>query len=996
MHFVLIAAALGLCASLTIDPPHDDAGGAGVRHFRQPQVAAQESPGPAVPDPPSFLDKAARALHIRDVLDQVVAAWRDCLAAEATVDGLRLHSRSPAESVLAVDINALWLDDLSTHVSYILLAHIMVNRGAFRLCSYFDEAGRSRLTVALAATLGWSLYTLATVTLYFAYHFFIIMASDGKLRPSYREQQYFAGLGVGILCRLYSTFLVFFFRSSSPGIAKQETYGLVDICAPSPEPRPVLRMLQVDHFQSPVAKHIVLFLHVSGWVVGTTCAVGMAACVHVALTRADLAEVAPSIRWSMAACALYIFSIVFTECARSVASSRKALKHWMPKVASTPGTPPPTATPVQQHTIERPRRALHRAHQHTVERVFRPLHRLLAADDDGKETPLESAGLAAASVSRLGPIMGILYLITWVRCLQLNPPYGFPLVPWMPQCLLFTAGALTIQTVSAFFAGFWGVEPADALGVVMTAENRVSCMLVHVSAGCVFFGLVPTIAKFYRELPAWSSGAGALHSALALSILYWSVQSLQWAAGTLLFFMGRGMPVKLIDDFRMAAFKVGACPGIIALTSTCWFRAYVLTDGHGSPQGWALDFMLSGSFFIVLETLPALLLALWRGGEPVDSRHPKLSYVISFVEAFSTTWLEFGVASVMFALLHLTPETATSTSRGGSIEHTLILICCILAVFLSMGKLIGMVVKIGIDDLNRSNVIGSNIFIGDMLVSLYDGYVALENVVIENPVTIQSKCFSDNIFFVEHIGLDVDTWQLIRSFGTHLNISHLGVRNLNFEFEMPVGRKSNLWHLLHDNDEPRQGTVQRAKAAADYCVSRTFPKCSAKMQQRAMEAEAARKEAEAAEAARKEEEAKNETTDDGAEGGLTFEMPSSLMLEDIRANTTIWGATIVLHIGDIVEDNLRMPANVDDTLRLIRMVSVFIGETVFRSFKAELALAARGSIRTAAQLANADWCGAERNFHGELQEVHHSMMGRLPRRRLTSAPHVQSGGRMGR
>ena len=265
----------------------------------------------------------------------------------------------------------------------------------------------------------------------------------------------------------------------------------------------------------------------------------------------------------------------------------------------------------------------------------------------------------------------------------------------------------------------------------------------------------------------------------------------------------------------------------------CRMRALQITNQAGNPPDWAQTAMLASIFATFSQAFCCLVLPLFTGeagttdedGNPQYDMRPLIgAYLISVVRYIALITLHAGVIAVSMAVFIMTPETCMVQNLGKKEEakelmHFVAYGCLlvVVALTLSSAKLVGTVVKLAIESVDRP-LLGVDITVGKAVLGLCRGYINIGNLVVHNPE--EQPWTSKYLVKIDRVLIKVNVGRAISSFGKEIEISAIGLEGVDVCFDLPgIGQKSNaqyvLDHIQHltGEDVPKAEEKEKPKEA---------------------------------------------------------------------------------------------------------------------------------------------------------------------------------------
>mmetsp|Transcript_804 Transcript_804/g.1982 ORF Transcript_804/g.1982 Transcript_804/m.1982 type:complete len:922 (+) Transcript_804:178-2943(+) len=734
-------------------------------------------------------------------------------------------------------VEDMWPDFIVACCTGVLLLQAVICNFALRTQLFFDEGGFSRLTRMCAASVGTAMYSLALCTYFISYHFYTWGVLGGTRIPGWAQRCMILSC-VGVELRYVAICLL---------IARRRVErSTIEELNPTGETHGVLWMASNYDFEEVWVPRTAVALNFCGHLLVDWGGFGVS--IGILAVPLDVNRVVPSVLCALFLCMVYLLSSFVLEHLRLLEALVVYLKdsRGEEKTSSIVGG------------------------------IVLSLGRALGVGqspvwDRHPEVGLMHAAHRAAAVVIKGPSLAVLYLITWLAG---NQPDSMP-VPLLRACVMATTCALFLETLAAAALPLFRTRPQLRALAELTA---------HLAAGGGFAGVIYLLESYFWKLP--SEGKLGLTAAMMLVLLFWVVHFFQWFFT--LAFGARSLPRTLAISLQTAHQKVAMCPMTAFLFVAFWLRAHTLASGAKSPQPWAQDLMMVSAIAKLVTILPLVFSVLSAGmedststldgdGHALDSRRPITSYMLVLTDSLAFCCFQIGTASIIVSPFLLTDE-AVATKTAGHDAGVAVLI--LFSVFLSLGKLLSLTVKLALESTQRLILPGLEVSIEQLAVSIAYGYVAVHGLRVSNPESGGMHWKSPNLLMIEHVQLKVETKALILSLGRELNIKKLKVFCLRINYEVPAGHSASnlwlLWSMVHSLTSPK-----RKKLLPDFgtCCHPFFNSPNVNQPQPV----------------------KEEVTRHVVK--VTSTVPDEVWLEDIGANFSVWGVPERLQLQDIRDEN---------------------------------------------------------------------------------------------
>eukprot|EP00928_Gymnodinium_smaydae_P040276 TRINITY_DN2733_c0_g2_i1.p1 TRINITY_DN2733_c0_g2~~TRINITY_DN2733_c0_g2_i1.p1 ORF type:complete len:962 (-),score=174.82 TRINITY_DN2733_c0_g2_i1:25-2874(-) len=482
-----------------------------------------------------------------------------------------------------------------------------------------------------------------------------------------------------------------------------------------------------------------------------------------------------------------------------------------------------------------------------------------------EESPVQQqmlhAAFAMTSCVRKAPMFAVFFLVSRMRALQLNPPYGMPPV-WMQCCFFAITAGLYIEVLAAAVVGATGKQYKGYYGVYLyTSESPVMHVVQHTCAIVTYFGLFPCVYGVYQmrdmagvwgEVGAVAPLSTTMKCVIVFSAVYFAVALGQTVALILQDVLKKhGEYTDMLrDTFVSAGISLGLAPMLCVLFVATRMRALQITQQMGAPPGWAQDCMLIAVFATCVQAFCCLVMPIFIGsackvdedGNPDYDLQPMIgAYAVTVVKYVALLALHGSVITVCVAVYVMTPETAHSGGRFiGSTKQLfegLGVTCLVFAIALlfSSAKVIGMAVKFAVESCDE-HLLGVDITIKSAALSIFKGYVSINQFKLHPPKEektfwrdsdgkLQSKLTgreceweADYIMKIRTIMVKLNLWRLFTSMGKEFEIENLSICGVHLKIEKPTkslsDMNSNIEYVLNFIEELGLMPVEEPKSAA--------------------------------------------------------------------------------------------------------------------------------------------------------------------------------------
>jgi len=325
---------------------------------------------------------------------------------------------------------------------------------------------------------------------------------------------------------------------------------------------------------------------------------------------------------------------------------------------------------------------------------------------------LRSASLSMTMSLHKAPMMSILFLMSRLRALQLDPPHGNSLFV-DKCCFLAMTVLLYIEGLVAAYIGGTGIEKVGYYRQRIFVSPAKSVNFArHILSGVGYSLWVPIIYNMIIRRNA--KGDLAPLSTTAVSVLLFVCLYLAVHGGTRFMKVWRDVArtrSKMMENTLVAVSQsITITPVFCALFVACRMRALQITVGQGNPQGWAQDCMMLCVCAVYIQTgcccvLPLLshqAAHLDSDGAPIhDARPLWIAFVITLVKYVSLLSLIIGICLIFVAICTITPKTAMGKPLHFS-DHWLcdIVICLgvvVISTLLAAPRVLKLAIMTGTD-----------------------------------------------------------------------------------------------------------------------------------------------------------------------------------------------------------------------------------------------------------------------------------------------------------
>jgi hypothetical protein len=454
---------------------------------------------------------------------------------------------------------------------------------------------------------------------------------------------------------------------------------------------------------------------------------------------------------------------------------------------------------------------------------------------DGQETAdaeaqgsLLGAALAMSAAVRKAPMLAVLFLAVRMRALQLDPPHGMP-PPHVQICFYTVAGAMCLEVLIAAYIGFTSADNVFYYGAHVFSATKAERTLQNICSGVIYCCLCPVVASIFE-------GRAVDGSVAPLSPTMWAV--LQLAGLFLLIEFGQWFTITFMDTdhttlrdtFLAAGVSITFAPLICVLFVACRMRALQITQQQGSPQSWAQDCMYLCVLATCIQVLCCLLMPVFTNAATVvdEQGHPDFdfrplfgAYVVSVIKYIALMCLHGGVIGVSIAIFTMTPETARSDQTSGFSNLRdlyrivgVLLVVVLFAMFISSAKVVGLVIKWGIESVDTV-LLGTEIEVAVAKLNICEGYVNVGGLKVYNPSPPSDlekgaahKWSSDYLMKVDKVLVKVNMWKLFTSLGKSFELQAIMLQGLDVNAEKPSFKGMTNLGLIVEHVEKQAQAVR--------------------------------------------------------------------------------------------------------------------------------------------------------------------------------------------
>lgn len=465
----------------------------------------------------------------------------------------------------------------------------------------------------------------------------------------------------------------------------------------------------------------------------------------------------------------------------------------------------------------------------------------IGAGEDGVNKALQAA-LSMSSVVRKAPMFAVLFLVSRMRALQLDPPLGLPPV-WMSCCFYGITGLMYVETLAAAAVGFTGKQTKAYYGVYVFHCEGVACHAVqHICALVTYLMLFPIAigvclmtdqTGLFAKPGEPSPLATTELCTLILEFLYFGIALGQTAVFAMEDLLKQEGFRQLQDTFVAAGISVSFAPLLCILFVATRMRALQITQQRGAPPGWAQDCMLICVFGTFVQAACCLVMPIFIGsackvdedGNPDYDLRPMIgAYAVTCVKYVALMCLHGSLFAICASVFLMTPETANSSGRfiqgGQALFRALggLLVVFALALLFSSAKVIGMAVKLAIESCDKV-FLGVDITVKHAALGVCKGYVHIRDFKVHQPEeeiiyernaqgllvgTSTGKELvwrEDYILKIKTILVKINLWRLVTTLGREFELENLSFVGIHANIEKPSAnlrkQDSNIEYLLN-------------------------------------------------------------------------------------------------------------------------------------------------------------------------------------------------------
>mmetsp|Transcript_46387 Transcript_46387/g.83932 ORF Transcript_46387/g.83932 Transcript_46387/m.83932 type:complete len:983 (+) Transcript_46387:43-2991(+) len=497
---------------------------------------------------------------------------------------------------------------------------------------------------------------------------------------------------------------------------------------------------------------------------------------------------------------------------------------------------------------------------------------------------LLNSALSMKWATRKVPQFSVLFLVSRMRALQLDPPYGMP-PPWMQMCFFTVTGCIFVEAFAAAFIGAFGTYKKGYYGVyVYQCKYHAVHVVRHLFAMITYLALFPIAVGVYMMKDQYGNPA-PLSTTMNCTLLFTAIYFTIAFGQTTTFFceetFGLDMPV-LQDTFIAAGIGMSFVPLLCILFVATRMRALQITQQQGDPPGWAQDCMLICVFATCVQALCCLVMPIFIGaavkgkkedtqadgtekpafkvdddGNPDYDLRPMIgAYAVTVTKFVAMFSLHGGVIAICVANFVMTPETANSGDRfikGGKqffegIAITLLVLC--MSLLFSSAKVVGLAVKFAIESCDEV-FLGVNITIRQAALSVCKGYVNIRDLKVHQPEketiyekqadgkvvkTVLDKPLNwkyDYVLKAKTVLVKINMWRLIRTLGKEFELENLNISGIHANVEKPTcdtkAKDSNVEYIVQHIESlglippPEAAAAEALKADKDKAAAAPAP-----------------------------------------------------------------------------------------------------------------------------------------------------------------------------
>lgn len=415
---------------------------------------------------------------------------------------------------------------------------------------------------------------------------------------------------------------------------------------------------------------------------------------------------------------------------------------------------------------------------------------------------LEKFALCASYPLEVTPMLTSLFLAERLRAAQM----GSDPQPWAQSCFWACACVLPLLSLLSGFIGMHAAEHIVYYGErLYEAESRTGLIIKHVLAACLYAATTTVfISIFMFEAPKNEHTAPfspTLRCMLQLACQFLTVYFLQWLCSLVKELFGwlggvepaKGSRLEIFQDTVIAAkASVQLCPMLSVLVLGCRMRALQISHNKGNPQNWAQDWISTMAFASLIQILCSLSLPIFTGIATKTDEDGNSTYDLQpLVAAYTVTFMKYMVLATIFgavffvglSMFLITPQKALETMAGSSYaamgaQALWLIVVFLVAGVISSAKVIGLAAKWSVESIDRW-LLGVDIHIDAVRLSLCQGFINLLNVVVDNPPGYDTP----HLLRVKTVTLHVNLWRAITSLGKHIEIKAIILKHLDVIYE---------------------------------------------------------------------------------------------------------------------------------------------------------------------------------------------------------------------
>lgn len=219
--------------------------------------------------------------------------------------------------------------------------------------------------------------------------------------------------------------------------------------------------------------------------------------------------------------------------------------------------------------------------------------------------------------------------------------------------------------------------------------------------------------------------------------------------------------------------------------------------------------MRVSAFGVILQVVIAVIMPFFTSeapdvaadGSPRYDKEPlTLAYVVTAVKWIGLVLIHGCAIVVALSIVLITPEQALDSGadhqEGAFVQMAKTFMIFSLVAFITLvllsGKMVGLMVKFAIESVDQ-DLIGVQIQIKKVYISIWQAKVTFEDLVVKNPETTH-EWETDAMLEMNTLIVDINLWRLLSS-GT-LEIDTFALLNLTANFERSMSHYSNVHHVL--------------------------------------------------------------------------------------------------------------------------------------------------------------------------------------------------------